>query len=138
MFSGRAGAGLKTILRKILSKTFGDLVKMTSTIKVAGAKLEATFRGCCIDAEAATYLFVVFMVKLTVNMTSQFQDKISQSFDFYLILLYQRQHLSAVKNRKLCGAALQHLLKNANCAAECGENCQIMRRNCGEYSLKVR
>ena len=44
----------------------------------------------------------------------------------------QRQHLSAVKNRKLCGAAL------AQKGELCGENCQIMRRNCGEISIKVR
>ena len=37
---------------------------------------------------------------------------------------------------KIAHCAVPHLLKKANCAAECGENCQIMRRNCGEYSLK--
>ena len=32
---------------------------------------------------------------------------------------------------KIANCAVPHLLKKANCAAECGENCQIMRRNSG-------
>ena len=39
---------------------------------------------------------------------------------------------------KSANCAVPHLLEKANCAAECGENCQIVRRNCGKYSLKVR
>ena len=36
---------------------------------------------------------------------------------------------------KIANCAVPHLLEKANCAAECGKNCQIVRRNCGKYSL---
>ena len=45
-----------------------------------------------------------------------------------LIILYQRQHLSAVKNRKLCGAAL----------AQKGELCGRVRRKLSNYAAKLR
>ena len=39
---------------------------------------------------------------------------------------------------KIANCAVPHLLKKANCAAECGENCQIVQRNCGKYLLKCK
>lgn len=46
----------------------------------------------------------------------------------FLQLILQRQHLSAVKNRKLCGAAL----------AQKGELCGRVRRKLSNYAAKLR
>ena len=50
------------------------------------------------------------------------------STELKLIVTYQRQHLSAVKNRKLCGAAL----------AQKGELCGRVRRKLSNYAAKLR
>ena len=47
----------------------------------------------------------------------------------------QRQHLIGPK---IANCAVPHLLKKANCTAECTENCQIMQQICSKYSPKVR
>ena len=58
---------------------------------------------------------------------------LSSIFERYLMVFEwghktQRQHLSAVKNRKLCGAAL----------AQKGELCGRVRRKLSNYAAKLR